>query len=54
MTAWLSVDTDDLLHLPSNRGHPHRSSQKMPHWHTRDYRASQRLLDATDRFIEWA
>ena len=54
MTAWLSVDTDDLVHLPANRGHPHRSSQKMPHWHTRDYRASKRLLYATDRFIEWA
>lgn len=54
MTAWLSVDTDDLIHLPSNRGHPHRSSEPMPSWHTQDYRATSRLLEATDRFIEWA
>ena len=54
MTAWLSVDTDDLIHLPSNRGHPHRSSEPMPSWHTQGYRATKRLLEATDRFIEWA
>ncbi|MEE3083330.1 MAG: hypothetical protein VX320_04490 [Candidatus Thermoplasmatota archaeon] len=54
MSAWLSVDTDDLVHLPSQRGHPHRSSKPMPHWRTEGYRASQRLLDATDRFVEWA
>jgi len=54
MTAWLSVDTDDLIHLPSNRGHPHRSSEPMPSWHTQGYRATERLLEATDRFIEWA
>ena len=54
MTAWLSVDTDDLIHLPSNRGHPHRSSEPMPSWHTQGYRATSRLLKATDRFIEWA
>jgi hypothetical protein len=54
MTAWLSVDTDDIIHLPSNRGHPYRSSEPMPHWRTRDYRASQQLLDATDKFIQWA
>ena len=54
MSAWLSVDTDDVVHLPSQRGHPHRSSKSMPHWRTEGYRASQRLLDATDCFIEWA
>ena len=53
MTAWLSVDTDDEIHLPSKRGHQHRSSMSMPTWHTEDYRASTRLLNATDRFIEW-
>ena len=53
MTAWLSVDTDDEIHLPSKRGHPHRSSMSMPTWRTEDYRASTRLLNATDRFIEW-
>ena len=53
MTAWLSVDTDDEIHLPSKRGHPHRSSTPMPSWRTEGYRASQRLLTATDRFIEW-
>ena len=54
MTAWLSVDTDDLIHLPSNRGHPHRSSEPMPSGHTQGYRATSQLLVATDRFIEWA
>jgi len=54
MTAWLSVDTDDLIHHPSNRGHPHRSSEPMPSWHTQGYLATKQLLDATDRFIEWA
>jgi peptidoglycan/xylan/chitin deacetylase (PgdA/CDA1 family) len=53
MTAWLSVDTDDTIHLPSRRGHPHRSAQSMPTWRTEGYRASPRLLNATDRFIEW-
>ncbi len=54
MSAWLSVDTDDLVHLPSQRGHPHRSSEAMPNWRTEGYRASSKLLAATDRFIEWA
>lgn len=54
MSAWLSVDTDDLIHFPSQRGHPHRSSEPMPSWRTEGYRASQKLLDATDRFIAWA
>ncbi len=53
MSAWLSVDTDDLVHLPSQRGHPHRSSEAMPNWRTEGYRASAKLLAATDRFIEW-
>ena len=53
MTAWLSVDTDDEIHLPSQRGHPYRSSKSMATWRTEGYRASPRLLDATDRFIEW-
>lgn len=53
MTAWLSVDTDDIIHLPSNRGHPHRSSEPMSNWCTEGYRASKRLLDATDCFIDW-
>jgi hypothetical protein len=54
MTSWLSVDTDDEIHLPSRRGHPHRSSVPMPNWRTEGYQASKRLLNATDRFIEWA
>ena len=54
MTAWLSVDTDDEIHHPSHRGHPHRSSESMPIWRTEGYRASTHLLNATDRFIEWA
>lgn len=54
MTSWLSVDTDDEIHLPSNRGHPYRSSMPMPEWRTEGYRSSSRLLSATDRFIEWA
>jgi len=53
MMAWLSVDTDDEIHLPAHRGHPHRSSNSMPAWRTEGYRASPRLLNATDRFIEW-
>ncbi|MDP6899480.1 MAG: hypothetical protein QGF94_01430 [Candidatus Thalassarchaeaceae archaeon] len=53
MSYWLSVDTDDRCHLPSKRGHPHRSSLKMPHWRTDGYRASSELLNATDCFIEW-
>ncbi|MEE2746842.1 MAG: hypothetical protein VX473_00010 [Candidatus Thermoplasmatota archaeon] len=53
MTAWLSVDTDDIVHLPSNRGHPHRSSEPMLEWKTEGYRASKRLLDAMDLFVEW-
>lgn len=54
MSAWLSVDTDDRIHFPSQRGHPHRSSKPMLSWRTEGYRASQKLLDATDRFTEWA
>ena len=53
MTAWLSVDTDDIIHLPSNRGHASRSSNPMLHWKTEGYRASEKLLIATDHFIEW-
>ena len=53
MTAWLSVDTDDIVHFPSNRGHPNRSSQYMDEWKTSGYRASEKLLQATDRFIQW-
>ena len=53
MAAWLSVDTDDVIHFPSKRGHPHRSSQSMPHWRTDGYRATNRLLMATDYFIDW-
>ena len=44
MSAWLSVDSDDLIHLPSNRGHPNRSSIPMPTWKTEGYQASQQLL----------
>lgn len=54
MKAWLSVDTDDLVHFPSNRGHPNRSSKSMNDWKTEGYRASKRLLQATDRFTQWA
>ncbi|MEE2758615.1 MAG: hypothetical protein VYA86_01400 [Candidatus Thermoplasmatota archaeon] len=54
MSAWLSVDTDDLVHFPSNRGHPTRSSEPMSNWRTEGYRASKKLLEATDSFIEWA
>lgn len=53
MSAWLSVDSDDLIHLPSHRGHPHRSSNPMPAWKTEGYAASRELLDATDAFIKW-
>ncbi len=53
MSAWLSVDSDDLIHLPSNRGHPNRSSIPMPTWKTEGYQASQQLLEATDSFIQW-
>ena len=53
MSAWLSVDSDDLIHLPSHRGHPHRSSNPMPTWKTEGYAASRELLDATDAFIKW-
>ena len=44
MSAWLSVDSDDLVHLPSSRGHPNRSSIPMPTWKTEGYQASQQLL----------
>ena len=53
MNAWLSVDTDDIIHLPSSRGHASRSSNPMPHWKTEGYRASEKLLIATDHFIGW-
>ena len=54
MTAWLSVDSDDIIHLPKNRGHPSRSSQQMREWKTQGYHASNRLLHAMDSFIEWS
>ena len=53
MSAWLSVDTDDLIHLPSKRGDPYRSSIPMPTWNTQGYKASKELLEATDSFIQW-
>ncbi|MBJ03227.1 MAG: hypothetical protein CMB65_00790 [Euryarchaeota archaeon] len=53
MSAWLSVDSDDLIHLPSCRGHPHRSSIPMPTWKTDGYVASEELLEATDAFLQW-
>ncbi len=53
MNAWLSVDSDDLIHLPSHRGHPHRSANPMPSWKTEGYTASKELLEATDSFIQW-
>ena len=50
---WLSVDTDDLGHLPNIRGHPTRSSTPMPEWRMKGYVASDELLSAMDNFHEW-
>jgi len=50
---WLSVDTDDIDHLPSIRGHPTRSSTAMPEWRMRGYVASDELLSAMDNFHDW-
>ncbi|MDP6906730.1 MAG: polysaccharide deacetylase family protein [Candidatus Thalassarchaeaceae archaeon] len=54
MNYWLSVDTDDICHLPSNRGHPTRSSNPMEFWKTDGYQASKQLLKCTDSFMNWA
>lgn len=53
MSRWLSVDSDDLCHLPRNRGHPTRSREVLEDWRTTGYAASESLLAATDRFIDW-
>ena len=50
---WLSVDTDDRIHLPRNRGHPKRSAHPSPHWRTEGLPSSEALLKGMDRFAEW-
>ncbi len=50
---WLSLDSDDLLHLPKNRGHPTRSETPMPHWRCKPEKSSDRLLAGFDLLSNW-
>tara|TARA_B100000424_G_scaffold271259_1_gene273233 strand:+ start:3328 stop:4083 length:756 start_codon:yes stop_codon:yes gene_type:complete len=45
--VWLTVDTDDLRHVPTSQGHPTRSRGK-PHEGT-----SPQMLEAMASFDEW-
>ena len=49
-TVWLSLDTDDICHLPSKSGHPTRS--KRPE-HDDTYRMSEKLASAWKAFLRW-
>jgi RimJ/RimL family protein N-acetyltransferase len=49
-TVWLSLDTDDISHLPRNSGHPSRS--KRPE-HDDTYRMSEKLASAWKAFLRW-
>jgi RimJ/RimL family protein N-acetyltransferase len=49
-TVWLSLDTDDVCHLPKNSGHPTRSRRPE---HDDDYRMSDQLEVAWKAFLRW-
>jgi len=45
--VWLTVDSDDLRHLPKHQGHPNRSKQPYPE------RVSLRMKKAMKSFRQW-
>ena len=45
--VWLTVDSDDLRHIPSSQGHPTRS-KGIPHDGT-----SPEMLESMDYFRKW-
>ena len=50
MPTWMTVDTDDLRHLPAHQGHPTRS--KAPFEGPLD-RLSKPFTDGWNRFLDW-
>ena len=49
-TVWLSLDTDDICHLPKNSGHPKRSKEPV---RQEGYVMSEELNAAWESFISW-
>ncbi len=50
MPTWMTLDTDDLRHLPTHQGHPTRS--KTPFEGSQN-QLSKPFIDGWNRFLEW-